>query len=146
MDTDSFFTARYKGSKQFTQWDVTTANATGFTAAADDHMERGIDLNEQLIHNKAATFFFRMNCDDMIGAGIFPGDTLIVDRSIKPANGKIIIAIIDGELIVRRLQINLNATTLVAENKRYTNITLSAFNEKTMVWGVVTHAIHSFNP
>ncbi|MFX8620594.1 S24 family peptidase, partial [Acinetobacter baumannii] len=76
--------AAYKGSKQYSQWEVPTANATGFGAAAVDYMERGIDLNEQLIYNKPATFFFRMNSDAMQGAGIFSGDILIVDRSIKP--------------------------------------------------------------
>jgi hypothetical protein len=57
-------------------------------AAADDYMERGIDLNEQLILNKPATFFFRMNGDAMIEDGIFSGDILIVDRSIKPLSGQ----------------------------------------------------------
>ena len=60
MDSEEFYGAAYKGSKQFTQKEVKTANATGFGAAADDYMERGIDLNEQLIINKPATFFFRM--------------------------------------------------------------------------------------
>ena len=55
----------YKGSKDFSQLEVPTANATGFGAAADDYMERGIDLNEQLIRNKPATFFFRMNSEAM---------------------------------------------------------------------------------
>ena len=63
MDGDEFYGAAYKGSKQFTQQEVKTANATGFGAAADDYMERGIDLNEQLIRNKPATFFFKMKGD-----------------------------------------------------------------------------------
>ena len=56
MDEENIFGAAYKGSKQFTQWDVQHAKATGFGAAADDYAERGIDLNEQLIKNKPATF------------------------------------------------------------------------------------------
>ena len=64
-------------------------------------MERGIDLNEQLILNKPATFFFRMNGDAMMEDGIFSGDILIVDRSIKPVSGKLIVAVLDGELLVR---------------------------------------------
>lgn len=137
--------AAYKGSKQYSQWEVPTANATGFGAAADDYMERGIDLNEQLIYNKPATFFFRMNSDAMQGAGIFSGDILIVDRSIKPVSGKIIIAILDGELLVRRLQKNINSAVLMAENKKFADIPLSAFDDRANVWGVVTYAIHSLS-
>ncbi len=141
MDTDIFYEAGYRGSKGFSQWEVPTANATGFTAAADDHMERGIDLNEQLITNKPATFFFRMKGDAMIGAGIRPGDILIVDRSLKPLNGKIIVAIIEGELIVRRIQKNTDAVMLLAENRKLSPIRLNAFHEKDMLWGVVTYVI-----
>ena len=70
MDGEIGYGAAYKGSKRYSQWEVPTANATGFGAAADDYMERGIDLNEQLVHNKPATFFFRMNSDAMTGAVI----------------------------------------------------------------------------
>lgn len=143
MEGEIRYRAAYKGSKQYSQWEVPTANATGFGAAADDYMERGIDLNEQLIYNKPATFFFRMNSDAMQGAGIFSGDILIVDRSIKPVSGKIIIAILDGELLVRRLQKNINSAVLMAENKKFADIPLSAFDDRANVWGVVTYAIHS---
>ena len=144
MDGEIGYGAAYKGSKRYSQWEVPTANATGFGAAADDYMERGIDLNEQLVHNKPATFFFRMNSDAMTGAGIFSGDTLVVDRSIKPLSGKIIIAILDGELLVRRLHKNFNQLTLVAENKKFADIPLTrGFDERAQVWGVVTYSIHA---
>ena len=71
MDGESWYGSAYSGSKKFTQWDVHTANATGFGAAADDYSERGIDLNEQLIRNKPATFFLRVTGDAMVKAGIF---------------------------------------------------------------------------
>jgi len=143
MDNETFYGASYSGSKKFSQHQIQTANATGFGAAADDYMERGIDLNEQLIKNKPATFFFRMNSDAMLGAGIHSGDTLIVDRSIKPVNGKVIIAIMEGELLVRRLQKNINSVSLVAENKKFSDIQLSVFDDRTHVWGVVTYVIHA---
>jgi DNA polymerase V len=98
MDSQEWQGAAYKGSKKYTQQDVTTANATGFGAATDDYMERGIDLNEQLIKNKPATFFFRMNSHAMTGAGIYPGDILIVDRSVRASSQKIVVAILNGEL------------------------------------------------
>lgn len=143
MQEDIMYKAAYSGSKQFSQQDITTANATGFGAAADDYMERGIDLNEQLILNKPATFFFRMNGEAMTGAGIFNGDVLIVDRSIKAANGKIVVAAINGDLVVRRYQQSFNHLSLIAENPKYANMELSEFSEYK-AWGVVTCVIHVF--
>ncbi|NBO59013.1 MAG: LexA family transcriptional regulator, partial [Chitinophagia bacterium] len=96
MDGELYQGTAYAGSKQYTQQQVKTINATGFGAASDDFAERGIDLNEQLIRNKPATFFMRVRGDAMIGAGIFDGDTVIVDRSIKPATGKVVIAVLNG--------------------------------------------------
>ncbi len=78
MEPDKIFATAYNGSKAFTQWDVQTANATGFGAAADDYMERGIDLNEQLVKNKPATFFMRVTSEAMKNAGIFNWQTAII--------------------------------------------------------------------
>lgn len=142
MDGETWYGAAYKGSKKFNQWNIPTANATGFGAAADDYMERGIDLNEQLIRNKPATFFFRMNSDALTDAGIFSGDVLIVDRSVKAVNGKIIVAILNGELLVRRLQVQVRGVTLAAENKKYGNIQVDEFSSYA-VWGVVVHSIRT---
>lgn len=142
MFSDEWSGSAYKGSKKFNQWEVPTANATGFGAAADDYMERGIDLNEQLIRNKPATFFFRMNSDAMIGAGIFHGDVLIVDRSIKAVNGKVIVAVVNGELLVRRLQTQTKSICLIAENKKYGQILVEDLSNYT-TWGVVVYTIHS---
>src|SRR5688572_30868672 len=104
MEPNKIFASGYSGSKAFTQWDVQTADATGFGAAADDYMERGIDLNEQLVRNKPATFFMRVRGDSMAGAGIFDGDIVIVDRSLKAVPGKIVIANLNGEMLIRRLE------------------------------------------
>jgi len=142
MERETIYNAAYDGSKKFSQHDVKTANANGFAAAADDYAERGIDLNEQLILNKPATFFFRMNGDAMMEDGIYSGDVLIVDRSIKPASGKVIVAILDGELLVRRLQKHSNSVELIAANSKMGNIQLSAFDDRANVWGVVTCVIH----
>lgn len=142
MEPEISYKTAYSGTKNYTQHNVKTANANGFGAAADDYMERGIDLNEQLILNKPATFFFRMNGDAMIEDGIFSGDILIVDRSVKATSGKVIVAVLDGELLVRRLQKNFNSAELVAANKKMSNIQLSAFDDSANVWGVVTCVIH----
>lgn len=144
MDNDLFFGAAYRGSKEYSQHDVRTANATGFGAAADDYMERGIDLNEQLIRNKPATFFFRMKGDAMKDAGIFDNDVLIVDRSIKLTNGRIIVAVLNGELMVRRFHKNFTSSFLIPGTDRYKAINLGEFSD-FVLWGVVTHSIHSFH-
>ncbi len=141
MEGEEIYSAAYKGSKQFKQQEVKTANATGFGAAADDYMERGIDLNEQLIKNKPATYFFRMKGDAMKEAGIFDGDVLIVDRSVKLVNGKIIVAVLNGELLVRRFHKNFSSAFLIPENNRYKTINLAEFSDFVM-WGVVTYVIH----
>jgi DNA polymerase V len=141
MDNEEFYGSAYKGSKQFTQQEVKTANATGFGAAADDYIERGIDLNEKLIKNKPATYFFRMKGDAMKEAGIFDNDILIVDRSLKLANGKIIIAVLNGEMLVRRFQKNFSSALLIPENSSYKNINLAEFTDFSL-WGVVTYVIH----
>lgn len=142
MDGELFFGTAYNGSKSFTQKEVRTANATGFGAAADDYAERGIDLNEELVHNKPATFFFRMKGDAMREAGIMDGDILVVDRSVKLANGKIIVAILNGELLVRRFHKNFSSAFLIPENNRYKPINLAEFSDFAL-WGVVTYAIHT---
>lgn len=141
MDGEDFFGAAYRGSKRFTQQEVRTANATGFGAAADDYAERSIDLNEQLIANKPATFFFRMKGDAMKNAGIFDQDILIVDRSLKLANGKVIVAVLNGDLLIRRFHKNFSSAFLIPENDRYKTINLAEFTDFSL-WGVVTYVIH----
>src|SRR3954471_13240806 len=136
------FNSAYKGTKNFSQHDVHRANATGFSTPADEYMERGIDLNEQLAKNKPATFFFRMNGDSMNGAGIFSGDVLIVDRSVTNVNGKVVIAVLNGEMIVRRLEKTLNKIKLIPETARLSIIDVDPFADFA-VWGVVTYVVHA---
>ena len=145
MDGEIFFGAEgsYRGSKQFTQQDIKTADATGFGAAADDYMERGIDLNEELIGNKPATFFMRMQGDAMTGAGIYSGDLLIVDRSLKVASGKIVVVTLNGEMMVRRLEKTFNKLRLMPESPRLTTIEVDPSGNDFSIWGVVTYTIHT---
>jgi DNA polymerase V len=143
MDIEEFTGMNYKGTKSFTQWDVPTANATGFGAAADDYMEKGIDLNEQLIRNKPATFFMRVSGDAMTGAGIFNGDVVIVDRSVKAASGKVVIANLNGEMLIRRLEKTLNKIRLVPETPKLSPIDVDLSGAEFAIWGVVTYVIHA---
>ena len=142
MEVENFFGSSYTGSKRFSQHDVPMANASGFGAAADDYMERGIDLNEQLIRNKPATFFMKVSGSSMINAGIFDGDIVIVDRSIKPQNGKIVIAVLDGEMLIRRYEKTINRLRLVPETPKLSSIEVSEFMD-FKIWGVVIYAIRS---
>ncbi|HSZ85936.1 MAG TPA: translesion error-prone DNA polymerase V autoproteolytic subunit [Puia sp.] len=146
MDGEIFYGAAYKGSKNYSQRDVRTANATGFTAAADDYMERGIDLNEQLVRNKPATFFMRVKGDAMIGAGIFDGDIVIVDRSIKAANGRVVIATLNGEMLIRRFEKTFNKIRLLPETNKLSPIDVDTSIAEFSVWGVVTYTVHPLAP
>lgn len=141
MDGELYYQAAYNGSKTFNQQEVKTANATGFGAASDDYAERGIDLNEQLIRNKPATFFMRVRGEAMVGAGIFDGDTVIVDRSIKPMSGKIVIAVLNGDMLIRRLDKGFNKIRLLPETNRLSPIDVDPLSEFS-IWGVVTYVIH----
>jgi DNA polymerase V len=83
-----------------------------------------------------------MKGDAMRESGIFDGDVLVVDRSLKLVNGKVIVAILNGELLVRRFHKNFSSAFLIPENNRYKTINLSEFSDFT-VWGVVTYVIHA---
>jgi DNA polymerase V len=115
--------------------------AAGFPSPADDYVEDRIDLNQHLIRHKEASFFLRVKGDSMLGAGIHDGDLLIVDRALEPTDGKIVIAVLDGELTVKRLERRHGRIRLLPENPAYPPIEVK--NEQDLViWGVVTHVIH----
>lgn len=115
----------------------------GFPSPADDYMEGTIDLNELLISHPAATFLVRASGHSMINVGIYENDILVVDRSIKPVPGKIVIAAIDGQLTVKRLhQAKDGELILIPENPAYTPITISEGSE-VYIWGVVTCVLHA---
>ena len=117
--------------------------SAGFTSPATDVMEGKLDLNEHLIKNPPATFFVRVSGDSMIGAGIHPDDLLVVDRSIDPKSGKIVIAVVDGELTVKRLLLagRGDKVFLMPENPKYTKITITE-EMSFHIWGVVTYVVH----
>lgn len=117
--------------------------SAGFPSPADDYIDRRLDLNQLLIKNPAATFFVRAAGDSMIGAGIHHDDILVVDRALEATKGKIVIAVVNGELTVKRLCEERGVCRLVAENPVYGTIEIS---EETgfEVWGVVTSVIHRF--
>ena len=113
----------------------------GFPSPADDHMEEKLDLNTHLVKHPTATFFVKASGDSMVGAGIHDGDILVVDRSLEPRQGRVVIAAIDGQLTVKRLKIKGPKTFLVPENKKFRSIELNENND-VKIWGVVTSVIH----
>ncbi len=117
--------------------------SAGFPSPAEDYIEQRLDLNELLIQHPAATFFVRVNGDSMTGAGINHNDILIVDRSLEPVSGKIVIAIVNGEFTVKRLVHQGDSCQLVAENPQYPPLLISE-DSNCEVWGVVTASINQF--
>ena len=119
----------------------------GFPSPAGDYEEDKLDLNKHLIKNPAATFFVRVTGDSMVKAGIHDGDLLVVDRSIQPRDKNVVIAVVNGELTVKRIRIRKNhklslKLSLEAENDNYKSQEISEEMEFE-VWGVVTNVIHA---
>ena len=115
--------------------------AAGFPSPADDYVEVGIDLNEQLIRHPSSTFFLRVSGDSMIGAGIHDGDLLVVDRSLNPRPGRIVVAILDGAFTLKRLMRDQHGLHLEAANPAYPCLDLHHCTD-VQIWGVAVHVIH----
>ncbi len=132
-----FYGAAFKANKQAN----TEVKAKSSFGTPPGEEKKTIDLNEHLIRNKSANFFLKMKGDAMTGCGIFDNDILVVDRSLKLNNGKIIVAILNGELLVRRFHKNFSSAFLIPENPRLKSINLAEFTDFSL-WGVVTFVIH----
>ena len=115
--------------------------AAGFPSPADDYLEDKIDLNQYLVKHPASTFLVRASGNSMLNAGIFPNDILVVDKSVKAESGNVVIAIIDGELTVKRYIKKRSSVILQPENEDYEPIELNGKSE-AQIWGVVTSVIH----
>ena len=113
----------------------------GFPSPADDYIEGELDLNRLLVENPPATFFVRVAGDSMIGAGIHHNDILVVDRSLEPVPGKVVIAVVDGELTVKRFCRDGDQIRLAAANPDYPDL-VPAEESSVTIWGVVAHVIH----
>ena len=120
--------------------DVENLLPADFRTAAD--VDRVTDLNDLLVRNKPATCIMRVSGNSMMNANIYDGDIIIVDRSIKPQSGKIVIAVIEGEMLIRRLEKKMNKVRLIPGNPKLSPIEISEFTE-LQVWGVVTYVIRN---
>jgi DNA polymerase V len=117
----------------------------GFPSPAADYVEGSLDFNELLVREAATTFVVRADGESMLGAGIFPGDFLVVDRSLTARTGDIVIAALDGDFTVKRLRRESGKIILAPENPAYPAVTLDAESELS-IWGVVTYVLHSLRP
>ena len=117
------------------------AVAAGYPSPAQDYFDGRIDLNEHLIKDITSTYVVRVTGDSMERAGISDGDELIVNRALEPKDGSVVIAVLDGELTVKRLRITATGVVLQAENPRYPDIRVPSLSELT-IWGVATRCLH----
>jgi len=114
--------------------------AAGFPSPADDYVDKTLDLNELIITHPAATFFVRVKGYSMRDAGIHCGDILVVDRSLEPVSGRIVVAILHSEFTVKRFIVETNKILLVPENPAYSTIHVPSESD-FQVWGTVTYVI-----
>lgn len=119
---------------------LTDRVAAGFPSPATDHEEKDLDLNEHLIEHPSSTFFIRVEGDSMEGAAILENDILIVDRSITPAHGSIVVAVVHGEITVKRLYREGKRIELHAENHCYPPLDVT-HDTGFRIWGVVSGVV-----
>ncbi|TYQ23976.1 translesion error-prone DNA polymerase V autoproteolytic subunit [Pseudanabaena sp. UWO311] len=116
--------------------------AAGLPAPTEDYIEGKIDLNRHLVKHPDSTFLVRVVGESMQDAGIHPRDLLVVDRSLEAISGKVVIAVVDGELTVKRLRKHRNKLWLMPENPNFQPIEIGE-NVELHIWGVVTNVIHA---
>lgn len=117
--------------------------SAGFPSPAADYEDKRLDINEYLVRNPVSTFFFSVQGDSMEGAEIFDGDILVVDKSVRPKHGHIVIAFVDGQRLVKRLYRRSGRVALVAENPNYPTLDI-AEEQELVVWGVVVGKFKRF--
>ncbi len=113
----------------------------GFPSPADDFVEMQLNIHDHLIKHPCASFFLRVGGESMKGAGIYPGDILVVDRSLQAQKSDIVIAIIEGEFTVKQLKFNQHGKPrLIAANRAYPPIEC----DNIEIWGVVTGVVRKY--
>jgi DNA polymerase V len=113
----------------------------GFAAVVDSFHENRLDLNKYLIRHPAATFFVRVRGNAMAAAGIHSGDILIVDRSLPVDNQRIVVAVVNGEFMVRRFHRKGHHALLLSDSDHYAPIRIKE-SEACDIWGVAVAVIH----
>lgn len=117
--------------------------SAGFASLIDDYTEKRLTLDELIVRNKAASYLIRVSGTSMINAGILDKSVLLVDRSIKPYNGDIVVAVVDNDFFVKRLQISSKGILLIPENPEYP-LTQLVEDRGDYLWGVVLTSINIY--
>lgn len=117
-----------------------SAVRAGFPSPAADYEAEPIDLNAYLTQNPTSTFLARVEGDSMIGAHIEPGDLVVIDRSVKPSSGRIVLAFIAGEFTIKRLMLKPDGAYLEPENPKYGSIRVND-PDMGLIWGVVVGVV-----
>jgi len=117
--------------------------SAGFPSPAADYEDKRLDINEYLIRNPVSTFFFAVEGDSMEGAEIFDGDILVVDKSVRPRHGHVVVAFVDGQRLVKRLYRRAGRVALVAENPKFPPLDIQE-GQELEVWGVVVGKFKRF--
>jgi DNA polymerase V len=117
------------------------AVAAGYPSPAQDYFDGRIDLNEHLVKDVTSTFIVRVTGQSMEQAGISDGDELVVNRALEPKDGSVVVAVLDGELTIKRLRLTSSGVVLQADNPRFPDIEVPALSELT-IWGVATRCLH----
>ena len=133
MDRNIFYEDTNKDSKEPGRSGIQGSNEDSRRIFKDDY-KQGIDLNKELIKNKSASYFMRVNSNAMTGAGIHTGDVVIVDRLIEPKSGKVIIALVKGEMLIRRYEINNGKRRLLPASNKISPIDIVE-NSEFSIWG-----------
>ena len=122
-------------------WAFVPQVAAGFPSPADDALEAGLDLHAQLIVHPSSTFLLRVNGESMLAAGIHHDDLLLVDRSLEPRPGRVVVAVLDGAFTLKRLERHRGRLRLQAAHPDYPPLEVERCGE-LQIWGVATHVIH----
>lgn len=117
------------------------AVACGYPSPAQDYYDGPIDLTERLVEDQAATFIVRAAGHSMIDAGISAGDEILVDRSRRPRDGDVVVAVLDGELTIKRLRLTGAGVVLQADNPEFPDVVVPELSD-LVIWGVATYSLH----
>ncbi len=112
----------------------------GFPSPAQDYISETVDLNSELIKHPAATFYGRVSGDSMSEEGIEQGDMLVIDRSLQPEEGDLVVCCVDGDFTLKRIHIEPGRVWLLPSNESYDPILVTPDNQFS-IWGVVTYTI-----
>ena len=115
----------------------------GFPSPATDYIEEDVDLNIHLIKNVPATFIIRVQGKSMTDVGIYDGDLLVVDKSLKPKNFSTVVANVHDELVVKNFVKEKDEQFLTSSSKKIEDKIIINNDSEIFIWGVVTYVIHS---